>query len=98
MRQRGDSLHFDRVHLFERIIQNTRSIDNLPPQVLVVQMTDKKRFRGECIKAERRRRQRRMIFRRWDSRKLRAFECWEDERCVAGLVRGMIDNVDKVQI
>jgi len=45
----GDALHFDRVHLLERVIEDTGGVDDLPSQVLVVEMPNKERFCCEGI-------------------------------------------------
>ena len=50
MRQSGDGLHLDGVHLVQRMIKHTGRINNLPSQILVVHVTDKKRFCSEGIR------------------------------------------------
>lgn len=45
----GDALHLDRVHFLEGVVEDTWCIDNLPTQVLVVEMTDKEGFCGESV-------------------------------------------------
>ena len=44
MSHRGDALHFHRVYLLERVVENTRGVNYLPSQVLVVEMADKEGF------------------------------------------------------
>lgn len=44
MRKSSDTLHLDRVHFLERVIEDTRGIDDLPSQVLVVKVADEKRL------------------------------------------------------
>lgn len=50
MRQGGDALHFNRVAVLERVIQDTGGIDNLPAQVPVVHVAHKQGFRGKGIR------------------------------------------------
>ena len=40
MSQGGDALHLNRVHVFERVIQDTRSIDYLPSEVFIVKVAN----------------------------------------------------------
>lgn len=47
--QSGNRLHFNRVHLLERVVQDSRSVDNLPSEVLVVHVTDEQGFGGESV-------------------------------------------------
>ena len=44
MRESSDTLHFDRVHFLKRVVEDTRSVDDLPSQVLVVEVTNEKRL------------------------------------------------------
>lgn len=46
----GNGLHFDGVHLFKRVVQNTGGIDGLETQVLVVKVTDEQTLGGESIR------------------------------------------------
>ena len=50
MRQGGDGLHFNRVSFVQRSIQNSRRVQNLPPQVLVIRVTDVNRLRRERVR------------------------------------------------
>lgn len=50
MSESGNTLHLDRVHLLQRVIQHSRSIDNLPSEVLVVHVTDEERLGGEGVR------------------------------------------------
>lgn len=45
----GDTLHFDGVHLLQRVVENTGSVDHLPSKVLVVHVSDEQRFGCERI-------------------------------------------------
>ena len=49
MSEGGNTLHLDRVHLLQGMIQHSRGIDNLPSEVLVVHVTDKERLGGESV-------------------------------------------------
>ena len=49
MRERSDTLHLNRIHLLERMVQDTRSIDHLPSHVSIIQMSDEERLGGECV-------------------------------------------------
>ena len=49
MRERGDALHLDVVHLFEGMVENTWSVDDLPPHVTVVQVTDEQGLGREGV-------------------------------------------------
>lgn len=49
MRQSRDGLHLNRVHLLERVIQDTGGVYDLPSKVFVVHMSDKERFSGEGV-------------------------------------------------
>ena len=40
MGQSGNTLHFDGVHLLEGVVKNSGGIDDLIPEVLVVQVTN----------------------------------------------------------
>lgn len=42
-------MHLNRVHLLERVVQDTRSINRLEPQVLVVEVTHKQTLGGKGI-------------------------------------------------
>jgi hypothetical protein len=50
MRESSDALHLDRVHFLERVVEYTGGIDNLPTQVLVVEVTNKKGFSRESVR------------------------------------------------
>ena len=50
MSESGNTLHLDSIHFLQRVIQHSRSIDNLPSKVLVVHMTDKEGFSGESVR------------------------------------------------
>lgn len=50
MRQRRNTLHLDRIHLLQRVVQNAGRIDHLPPQVLVIEMADEERLGGERVR------------------------------------------------
>jgi hypothetical protein len=41
MRQADHRLHFNCVHLIERMIKNTRGVNDLKSEIFVVQMTNK---------------------------------------------------------
>jgi hypothetical protein len=45
----GNRLHFNGIHLLERVIQDTWGVDDLPSEVFVVHVTDKEGFRGERV-------------------------------------------------
>lgn len=49
MGESGDGLHLDGVHLLERVVKDTRGVDDLPSKVLVVHVSDEERFGGERI-------------------------------------------------
>lgn len=49
VRKSSDGLHFNGVHLLERVVKNTRGINDLPSEVLVVHMTDEQGFGGESV-------------------------------------------------
>lgn len=49
MCQCRNTLHLDRIHLLQRVVQNPGRIDHLPPQVLVIEMADEERLGGERI-------------------------------------------------
>jgi len=48
----SDRLHLNRVHLLQRVVQDTWGVDDLPSQVLVVHVTDKERFGGERVRLD----------------------------------------------
>ena len=50
MRKSSDTLHLDGVHFLERVVEDPRGIDDLPSQVLVVEVTDKKRLGRERVR------------------------------------------------
>ena len=49
MSESSDSLHFDGVSLVKRVVEDARSVDNLPLGILVLTMTNKKVLSRECI-------------------------------------------------
>mmetsp|Transcript_65566 Transcript_65566/g.75425 ORF Transcript_65566/g.75425 Transcript_65566/m.75425 type:complete len:258 (+) Transcript_65566:1410-2183(+) len=49
MCQCGDGLHFNRISMLQRMIQDTRGIDHLPSHVVVISMTHIQRFGGESV-------------------------------------------------
>ena len=52
MRHCRDTLHLDRVHLLEGVVEDTRGVNYLPSQVLVVQMADEERLGGEGVRLD----------------------------------------------
>lgn len=50
MREGGDTLHFDRVHFFKGVIEDSRCVDHLPSEVLVIQVSDEERLGRERIR------------------------------------------------
>ena len=50
MGERGDALHLDRVHVFQRVVEDPGRVDHLPAQVFVVQMADEERLGRECVR------------------------------------------------
>jgi hypothetical protein len=50
MSKSGDTLHFDCVHFLERMIQDSGRIDYLPPEVLIVHMTNEERLGRESVR------------------------------------------------
>lgn len=50
MSQCSDTLHFNGVHLVERVVQDTGGIDDLPSEVLVVEMAHEEGFGGEGVR------------------------------------------------
>lgn len=49
MSESSDTLHLDGVHLFERVVENSGSIDNLPSEVFVIHVSNEEGFRGESV-------------------------------------------------
>lgn len=47
--ERGDTLHLDRVHLLEGVVEDSRGVDDLPPEVLVVHVPDEERLGGKGV-------------------------------------------------
>ena len=45
----GDRLHFNGVHLLERVVQNSRGINGLETKVLVVEVTNEQTLGGESV-------------------------------------------------
>merc|ERR1712062_184203 len=50
MRQRSNGLHFNGVAILQWVIQNSRSVDDLPFHVLVVRVSNKQGFGGEGVR------------------------------------------------
>jgi len=50
MRQGRDSLHLNGIPLLEGMIQNSRGVNDLPPQVSIIAMSHKERFSRERIR------------------------------------------------
>lgn len=48
--QRGNGLHFDRVLLLERMVQDSWRIDDLPAEVVVIGVPNEERFGGEGVR------------------------------------------------
>jgi len=46
----SDGLHFDRVSLIQRVIQNTGRINNLPARIFIIRMTHEQALRSESIR------------------------------------------------
>lgn len=49
MGEGGDTLHLDGVHLLKRVVEDSRGVDDLPPEVLVVHVTDEETLGREGI-------------------------------------------------
>lgn len=49
MSEGGDTLHLDRVHLLEGVVEDSGSVDNLPAEVLVVHVADEKTLGREGV-------------------------------------------------
>ena len=49
MGEGGDGLHLDRVHLLERVVEDTGRVDDLPSEVLVVHVSDEQRLGRERV-------------------------------------------------
>ena len=49
MCKRSDTLHLNRVHIFERVVQNTRRINHLPSHVSVIKVSNEKGLGSESI-------------------------------------------------
>lgn len=45
----SDGLHFNGVHLLERMVKDTRGVNDLPSEVLVIHVTDKQGFCSESV-------------------------------------------------
>ena len=50
MSQGSNGLHLDGVPLFQGMVQNTRRVNNLPTEVLVVSVTHIQGFGGKCVR------------------------------------------------
>ena len=50
MSESGYTLHFDSVHVFEGMVEDTRCIDYLPSEVLVIKMPNEERLGSESIR------------------------------------------------
>ena len=48
----SDGLHLDGVPLLQRMVQNSGGVNHLPPQVLVVCVTDVQRLGRECVRLD----------------------------------------------
>lgn len=49
MCQRRYTLHLNRVHVLQRMVQDSRCINDLPSQVLVIQVSNKEGLCGERV-------------------------------------------------
>ncbi len=49
MSQRRNTLHLNRVHILQRVIQDTGRIDDLPSKVFIIQMSHKEGFCGKSV-------------------------------------------------
>jgi len=52
MRKRSDALHLDRVHILKRVIQNAGGVDDLPAEVLVVEVPNEEAFGGKGVRLD----------------------------------------------
>ena len=52
MGESSDTLHFNGVHLFQRVIKDTRGIDDLPSHVAVVEVPNEEGLGGECVRLD----------------------------------------------
>ena len=50
--KRGDTLHLDVVHLLERVVEDSRGIDDLPSHVAVVEVPNEEGLGGECVRLD----------------------------------------------
>ena len=50
MSQGGDALHLNRVHILERVVQDTRGINYLPSEVFIVKVANEKRLGRKGIR------------------------------------------------
>ncbi|KAI6759202.1 hypothetical protein HG530_009882 [Fusarium avenaceum] len=48
----GDTLHLDGVHLLKRMVQNTRGVNGLEAEILVVEVTDEQTLCGKGIRLD----------------------------------------------
>lgn len=49
MRNSSDGLHLDSVHLLQRMVQNTRSVDSLESKIFVIEVADEQTLGSEGI-------------------------------------------------
>ena len=91
-----DTLHLDRVHLLEGMIQNTRRVNHLPAHVAVVEVADKERLGRERVRLHVDVRAREAVARRRERRDERALRVRQREHGAAeldDLVRRVLRDV-----
>lgn len=49
MRQRRNTLHLNRIHILQRMIQNPRCVNNLPSHISIIQVSNEEGFGGESV-------------------------------------------------
>ena len=52
VREGGDTLHLDVVHLLEGVVEDTGGVDHLPPHVAIVEMADEKGLGSEGVRLD----------------------------------------------
>ena len=52
MGEGGDALHLNGVHLLMRVVEDSRGINDLPPHVTVIKVTDEERLGGEGVRLD----------------------------------------------
>ena len=52
MRDGGYTLHLDRIHLLERMVEDPRGINRLEAEVLVIEVPDVQRLCRECVRLD----------------------------------------------